>query len=124
MSNKQLQSLVELFNDHSKSKILPTRKCLDLKEEKNYSIHYFKRIDTSVGDGILAALSDSPYKEGDVPRFQVFLPKRFVNILQNEDLELIQPGKLYIVSHGQCGNNTTELTLHINNSHVNVLVDS
>jgi len=109
-----LQSLVELFNQHSKSKVLATKKCTDLKEEKHYIIHNLKKIDTSVGDGILAALSEAPFKEGDTPKFQVFLPKRFVNILQNEDLDSIAPGKLYLVSHGPSGNNTTELSLHLN----------
>lgn len=117
MANQQkLQSLVELFNQHSKSKVLPTKKCSDLKEDKHYAIHTLKRIDTSVGDGVLAALSESPFKEGDTPKFQVFLPKRFVMILQNEDLDSVAPGKLYLVSHGSCGSNTTELSLHLNNS--------
>ncbi|XP_054290418.1 asialoglycoprotein receptor 1-like [Macrosteles quadrilineatus] len=36
----------------------------------------------------------------DEPKFQMFLPKRFVNMLQNEDLRSIEPGSLYLVSHG------------------------
>lgn len=84
-----------------------------MKEDKHYAIHYLKKMETSVGDAVIAALSDSPFKEGDVPKFQVFLPKRFVNQLQNEDVDYIQPGSFYLVSHGQMGNNTTELSLHI-----------
>lgn len=114
MDKKQnLQSLVEIFNQHSKSNLLLTKKCSELKEDKHYSVHFLKKMDTSVGDAVIAALSDSPFKEGDLPKFQVFLPRRFVNLLQNEDLDSIQPGSLYIVSHGQTGNNTTELSLHI-----------
>jgi hypothetical protein len=114
MDKKQnLQSLVETFNQHSKSSLLLTKKCSELKEDKHYSVHFLKKMETSVGDAVVAALSDSPFKEGDRPKFQVFLPRRFVNLLQNEDLDAIQPGSLYIVSHGQTGNNTTELSLHI-----------
>lgn len=112
MSAQMLQSIVELFNQHSKSNLLLTRKCSELKEDKRYIVHSLRKIDTSVGDGIIAALSEAPYKEDDVPRFQVFLPKRFVTLLQNEDLESIAAGKLYLVSHGSSGNNSTELTLH------------
>lgn len=115
MSN--LQSLVKLFNQHSKSTLLPTKKCSDLKEEKHYIIHHLRKIDTSLGEGVLAALSEAPFKEGNDAQFQVFLPKRFVTILQNEDLNAISPGKLYLVSHGQSGSNSTELSLHMNTSH-------
>lgn len=72
-----------------------------------------KKVDTSVGDGIIAALSEAPFKEGDLPRLQVYLPKRFVTLLQNEDVESITAGKLCLVSHGQTGNNSTELTLNL-----------
>lgn len=111
--NQKLESLVNSFNEHSKSNLLLTKKCSELKEDKHYSIHFFKKMETSVGDAVIAALSDSPFKEGDTPKFQVFLPRRFVNLLQNEDLDSIQPGTLYLVSHGQMGSNTTELSLHV-----------
>lgn len=116
MSNQQqqLQSIVDLFNQHSKSNLLITKKCVELKEDKHYAMHSFKKVETTVGDGIIAALSESPYKHGDQPKFQVFLPKRFVTLLQNVDVEAVEPGKLYIVSHGQSGNNSTELSLHVN----------
>ncbi len=114
MNSQHLQGLANLFNQHSKSALLVTKKCHELKEERRYAVHAFKRIDTSVGDGILATLSEAPYKEGDYPKFQIFLPKRFVITLQNEDLESVQPGKLFIVSHGSSGNNSTELSLHVN----------
>ncbi len=114
MNHQNLQDLAKLFNQHSKSAVLVTKKCNELKEERRYVVHAFKRIDTSVGDGILATLSEAPFKEGDHPKFQIFLPKRFVITLQNEHLDVVQPGKLYIVSHGSSGNNSTELTLHVN----------
>lgn len=117
MANQQLKNIVELFNQHSKSNVLLTKKCCDLKEDRKYAIHYFKKVDTTVGDGLIAALSEMPFKEGDTAKFQVFLPKRFVNLLQNEDLEnAAAPGSLYLISHGQSGNNSTELTLHINDN--------
>lgn len=112
---EHLQSLVHLFNEHSRSNVLITKRCAELKEEKHYIVHYLKKVDTKVGDAVIAALSDSPYKDGDAPKFQVFLPKRFTNILQNEDLDSIEPGTFYIISHGQSGNNSTELTLNFNN---------
>lgn len=112
-SQQFLQSLVEQFNAHSKSNVLPTKKCSDLKENKHYIVHSIRRVDTSVGDAILAWLCDTPYTPGDEAKFQIFLPKRFVNLLQNEDLKSIEPGSLYLVSHGISGNNSTELSLHI-----------
>lgn len=110
-----LQSLVDLFNEHSKSNLLPTKRCSELKEEKHYIVHFLKKIDTKVGDAVIAALSDSPYKQEDTPKFQVFLPKRFTTLLQNEDLDSIEPATFYLISHGQTGNNSTKLTLNLNN---------
>lgn len=110
------QSMLELaarFNEQSKSDVLLLKKCSELKEEKHYTVHSFKKVETTVGDAILAALSDSAYKEGDSAKFQVFLPKRFVTLLQNENLEDIPPGTFYLISHGRCGNNSTELSLHV-----------
>ncbi len=75
-----------------------------------------KKMDTSVGEAVIAVLGDSPYKEGDKPKFQVYLPKRFVNVLMNEDLDSIKPGIFYLVSHGPSGNNSTEITIHVNNT--------
>ena len=72
-----------------------------------------KKVDTLHGDAIIVSLSEAPFTPGDEPKFQVFLPKRFVQLLQNEDLREIQPGALYLVAHGSSGNNSTELTLHI-----------
>ena len=73
-----------------------------------------KKMETTVGEAVVAILGDSPFKEGDSPKFQVYLPKRFVNILMNEDLDSINPGVLYLVSHGPSTNNSTEMTLHLN----------
>ena len=70
-------------------------------------------METTHGEAILVTLSEAPFTPGDEAKFQVFLPKRFVQLLQNEDLRNIQPGSLYLVSHGVSGNNSTELTLHI-----------
>lgn len=116
MNNQKLSSLVELFNKHSKSSLLATKKCHELKEDKHYIIHTLKKLDTMNGDAIISTLSEAPYKSGDQPKFQVFLPKRFVTLLQNEDLDSIAPGKLYLVSHGSTGNNSTELSLHMNDN--------
>lgn len=113
MAESKLQILVDLFNQHSKSGLLPIKKCSELKEKKQYTIHHLRKVDTSVGDAIIVALSEPPYKAGDSPKFQVFLPKRFVTLLQNEDVESIEAGKLCLVSHGQTGNNSTELTLNL-----------
>jgi len=107
-----LQSLVEQFNTQSKSNTLHTKKCAELKEEKNYIIHSMRKMDTTNGDAVLVTLSEAPYKVGDTPKFQMFLPRRFVILLQNMDLDSILPGSLYIVSHGQSGANSTELSLH------------
>lgn len=115
-SHQVLQDLVSKFNQQSKSELLLMKKCSDLKEEKRYVVHSLKKTDTTVGDGILAVLGETPYKEGDAPKFQIYLPKRFVILLQNEDLESIPPGTFYLVSHGKCGNNSTELSLHLANS--------
>lgn len=108
-----LQTLVEQFNTQSKSSLLPTKKSSELKETKHYIVHDIRKIETSMGDAILVSLSEAPYTVGDVAKFQMFLPKRFVHLLQNEDLSNIQPGTLYIVSHGVSGNKSTELSLHL-----------
>lgn len=115
-SPQSIQVLLEQFNANSKSSVLPTKRCSELKEHKHYIIHQIRKLDTSVGDAILVLLSDAPFKSGDEPKFQVFLPKRFVNLLQNENLNNIQPGMLYLQSHGVSGHNSTELTLHMNSS--------
>jgi len=112
-SQQFLTNLVEQFNAQSKSNVLLTKKCSELKELKHYSVHTIRKVETTVGDAILVSLSDAPFKQGDEPKFQVFLPKRFVHLLQNEDLRTIEPGALYLVSHGISGNNSTELSLHI-----------
>ena len=112
-SQQFLQSLVDQFNQHSKSNTLPIKKCSELKEQKHYIIHEIKQIDTMHGDAVVVSISDAPFTPGDEPKFQVYLPKRFVQTLQNEDLREIQPGSLYLVSHGVSGNNSTELSLHI-----------
>ena len=78
-------------------------------------MHRMRRQDTTHGEGIVASLSEAPYKPGDIARFEIFLPKRFVSALQNEDLESIPIGSMYLVSHGSCGNNSTELSLHLVN---------
>lgn len=112
-SQQFLQTLVEQFNAHSKSNILTVKKCSDLKENKHYIIHEMKKVETTHGDAIIASLSEAPYTSGDEAKFQIYLPKRFVQLLQNEDLRDIEPGSLYLVSHGTSGNNSTELSLHI-----------
>lgn len=114
MANQQrLQSLVDLFNKKSKSDLLLTKKCNELKEGKHYYIYSLKKIDTTVGDALLAKVSDVRFCEEDNPKFQLFLPKRFVHQLQNEDLSAIHPGSLYLVSNGQSGNGSVELSLNI-----------
>lgn len=115
-SQQFLQSLVEQFNSQSKSSVLLTKKCSELKEQKHYIIHHIRKIDTAVGDAVLVALSDGPFTPGDEPKFQVFLPKRFVHLLQNEDMRTIEPGMLYLMSHGVSGNNSTELSLHLSST--------
>lgn len=112
-SPQYLQNLVDQFNSQSKSSVIATRKCSELKEQKHYIIHTIRKIDTSVGDAILVTLSDAPYQEGDLPKFQIFLPKRFVHLLQNEDTSNIKPGTLYLMSHGTSGTSSTELSLHL-----------
>ena len=109
-----LQRLVEEFNEYSKSSSLPTKKCTELKEHKHYIIHEMKKLETVHGDAIVVSLSDAPYTPGEEAKFQIYLPKRFVQLLQNEDLREVKPGSLYLISHGSSGNNSTELSLHIN----------
>jgi hypothetical protein len=112
-SREFLQSLVEQFNTQSKSSLLPTKKSSELKEHKHYIVHDMRKIETSLGEAILVSLSDAPYVVGNEAKFQMFLPKRFVHQLQNEDLNIIEPGSLYLVSHGVSGNKSTELSLHV-----------
>lgn len=112
-----LQSLVEQFNAQSKSNVLLTKKCSELKEQKHYIVHTMKKVDTVIGDAILVSLSDAPFSQGDEAKFQVFLPKRFVHLLQNEDLTNIEPGSLFLISHGVSGNNSTELSIHLSCKH-------
>lgn len=112
----QLQSLADKFNQHSKSELITIKKCSELQENKHYAVHGMKKMDTSVGEAVVVVLGDSPYKEGDAPKFQVYLPKRFVNVLMNEDLDSVKPGAFYLVSHGPSSNNSTEITLHFNNT--------
>lgn len=112
-NQQQLQALVDSFNKKSKSDIILTKKCSDLKEGKHYYIYSMKKMETSVGDAILAKLSDTPCTDDGVAKFQVFLPKRFVHQLQNEDLESIASGSLYLISNGQSGNGSVELTIHL-----------
>lgn len=114
-----LLKLVDQFNTHSKSTVLQTKKCSELKELKHYIIHTIKKLDTSIGDAVLVSLSEAPFTPGDEAKFQMFLPKRFVQILQNEDLRNIEPGSLYLVSHGVSGNNSTELSLHMTHKRCN-----
>lgn len=95
---------------------MPTRNTSEIKENKHYIVHDINKIETSVGDAILVSLSDAPYTVGDEAKFQIYLPKRFVQLLQNEDLSNIDPGTLYIVSHGTSGDNSTELSLHLTSS--------
>lgn len=115
-STDKLQSLADRFNQHSKSDILTIKKCSDLQEKKHYAVHAMRKLDTSVGEAVLAVLGDSPYKEGDTPKFQVYLPRRFVSVLMNEDLDNVKPGAFYLVSHGPSSNNSTEITLHVYSS--------
>lgn len=115
-SSSPLQTLAERFNQHSKSELLTTKRCSELQEKKHYSVHSMKKMDTSVGEAVIAVLGDSPYKEEDKPKFQIYLPRRFVNVLMNEDLDSIKPGMFYLVSHGPSGNNSTEITIHVYNT--------
>lgn len=115
-STDKLQSLVDKFNQHSKSDLITIKKCSELQEKKHYAVHAMKKMDTSVGEAVIVLLGDSPYKEGDTPKFQVYLPKRFVNVLMNEDLDSVKSGVYYLVSHGPSANNSTELTIHLNNA--------
>lgn len=110
------QSLVDRFNEHSKSDLITTKKCSELQEKKHYAVHTMKKTETSFGEAVIALLGDSPYKDGDTPKFQIYLPKRFVNVLMNEDLDSFKPGTFYLVSHGPAANNTTEITIHTNNT--------
>lgn len=115
-STDQLQSFADKFNQHSKSELLTVKKCSELQEKKHYVVHAMKKVDTSVGEAVIAVLGDSPYKEGDAPKFQVYLPKRFVNVLMNEDLDSVKPGAFYLVSYGPSANNSTEIKIHVNNT--------
>lgn len=110
---QQLEDFAEKFNLRSKSDLLMLKKCSELQENKHYSVHAMKKMDTTLGQAVLAILGDSPYKDGDKPKFQVYLPRRLVSFLMNEDLDTIHPGMFYLVSHGISNNNSPELTLHV-----------
>jgi len=107
-----LQRLADLFNERSKSSSLATKKCTNLKVNKQYAVHAFKKTYSKHGEAILVDLGDSPYIKGAEPNFKMFLPKRFVDLLKDEDLQIISGGKFYLVSHGASGGNSVELTLH------------
>lgn len=111
-SSEQLEAFANNFNSRSRSEILTVKKCSELQENKHYAVFALKKMETSIGQSVVAFLGDSPYREGSAPKFQVYLPKRHVNFLVNEDLDSISPGMLYLVSHGP-SNNSTELTLHV-----------
>lgn len=113
-SPQSIKVLLEQFNANTKSSALPIKRCSELKENKHYIIHQIRKVDTTVGDAILVLLSNSPYKSGDGPKCQVFLPKRFVHLLENENLSNILPGMLYLQSHGVNGHNSSELSIHVN----------
>ena len=107
-----LASIVDMFNERSKSELLVLKKCSDLVEHKHYIVHSMvKTTHEKFGDSILVKLSDSPYCEGDGPKFQLYLPSRFVTLLQNVDLRLVTPGSVYLVSRGMNGV-SPELELH------------
>lgn len=110
---QQLENFADKFNIRSKSELLTVKKCSELQENRHYSVHAMKKTETSLGQAVIAVLGDSPYKEGDKPKFQVYLPKRHVSFLMNEDLDEIVPGMFYLVSHGISTNNSPELTLHV-----------
>ena len=108
-----LASFVDLFNERSKSNLLVLKKCSELIERKHYIVHSMEKTShVEYGDSILVKLSDSPYCEGDNPKYQLYLPQRFVTLLQNVDLRLVTPGSMYLVSHGMSGV-STELELHL-----------
>ena len=67
-----------------------------------------------MGEAIIAVLGDHPYKPSNDPKLQIFLPKRFVDALAEEDVEEIPPGTYVLVSNGPSGNNSTELSLKLN----------
>lgn len=115
MASKEqmLEEFAEQFNLRSKSELLMLKKCSELQENKHYSVHAMRKTETSLGQAVIAILGDSPYKDGDKPKFQVYLPKRLVSFLMNEDLDAILPGMFYLVSHGMSNNNSPELTLHV-----------
>lgn len=113
MDDSHLQLLTEKFNLVSKAKGVITKKCAELKPLKHYAIHSLIKKETQNGDAIIAVLGDSPYKNGNEPKLQIFLPKRFVDLLIHEDLDSIPTGQYYLVSHGPSGVNSTELTLHL-----------
>src|SRR5436190_17515748 len=46
-SQQFLQSLVDQFNTQSKSYTLLTKKCSELKEEKHYTVHNMRKLDTA-----------------------------------------------------------------------------
>lgn len=115
-SKNYMEEIATRFNQQSKSDLLLLKKCYELKEEKHYFVYNFKKVETAVGDALLVSLSDTPYKDGEVAKFKVYLPKRFVILLQNEDLDSIAPGTFYLTSHGKCGNNSVELSLHLVNN--------
>ena len=108
-----LASIVDMFNERSKSELLVLKKCSELIERKHYIVHSMvKTTHEKYGDSILVKLSDAPYCEGDKPKFQLYLPSRFVTLLQNVDLRLVTPGSVYLVSHGMSGV-SPKLELHL-----------
>lgn len=62
-----------------------------------------EKMDTTVVKAVTAVLGDSPYKKDnlDLVKFQVYLPKRFINFLMKTkislDLDSVKPGIFYLV---------------------------
>lgn len=105
-------SLVAKFNQKSKAQTIVTKRCSELIPSRKYSLHKLMRKTSVHGECILAVLGGFPHNDED-ERVQVFLPKRFCDILADEDLDSIPPGQYYLMSHGPSGNNSTELSLHL-----------
>lgn len=71
-------------------------------------------METTVGDAVLAKLSDVPFSKDAVAKFQVFLPKRFMHQLQNEELNSFEAGSLFMVSTiHESGNGSVEFKMNL-----------
>jgi hypothetical protein len=73
-----------------------TVKIGSLDTDRPYPITHAKHIDTRFGPAILLSIRDSEFT------LKVFLPRRYSEVVTDEDIESFNRAKLYLVYRGVC----------------------